>query len=116
VHKPKKRINKMRIVNFDDNVEFDDIDSLQIVIKAIPFEDSFVPSLVIISPNQEYPMSIDELNALMDGVEIARNKVDEIITYILKSKIFDANGKDLFEFDPEKFEDLGEVELEDDDE
>jgi len=116
LHKPKKRINKMRIVNFDDNVEFDDIDSLQIVIKAIPFENSFVPSLVIISPNQEYPMSIDELNALMDGVEIARNKVDEIITYILKSKIFDANGKDLFEFDPEKFEDLGEVELEDDDE
>lgn len=104
----------MRIVNFDEDIEYEDIPSLQIVIKAIPFEEAYVPSLVIMSPNQEYPMSIDELNALMDGIEIARNKIDEIITYILKTKIFDSNGKDKYEYNPEEYEDLGEVEDEDD--
>ena len=62
------------------------------------------------SPNDQYPMSIDELNALMDGIEIAKNKIDEIITYILKTKIFDSNGKDMYEFNPDDYEDLGEVE------
>ena len=100
----------MRIVNFDEDIEYEDIPSLQIVIKAIPFENNYVPSLVIMSPNDQYPMSIDELNALMDGIEIAKNKIDEIITYILKTKIFDTNGKDMYEFNPDDYEDLGEVE------
>lgn len=104
----------MRIVNYDEDVEYEDIPSLQIVIKAVPFEKTYIPSLVIMSPDQEYPMSIDELNALMDGIEIAKNKIDEIISYILKTKIFDANGKDMYQFNPEDFEDLGEVEDEDD--
>lgn len=106
----------MRIVNYEEDVEFEDIPSLQIVIKAVPFENTHVPSLVIMSPDQEYAMSIDELNALMDGIEIAKNKIDEIITYILKSKIFDSNGKDMYQFNPEDFEDLGEVEDEDEEE
>lgn len=100
----------MRIVNFDEDVDLEDIPSLQIIIKAVPFENSYVPSLIIMSPDQEYSMSIDELNALMDGVEIARNKIDEILTYILKVKIFDEKGRDKYEFIPENFEDLGEVE------
>lgn len=99
----------MRIVNFDEDIEYEDIPSLQIVIKSIPFEDNYVPSLVIMSPNQEYPMSIDELNALMDGIEIAKNKIDEIITYILRSKIFDSNGIDKYQYNPEDYEDLGDV-------
>ncbi len=103
----------MRIVNYDQDVDYEDIPSLQIIIKALPFEKSYIPSLVIMSPDDEYPISIDELNALMDGVEIAKNKVDEIITYILKTKIFDATGKDMYQFNPEDFEDLGEVEDED---
>lgn len=106
----------MRIVNYDEDTEYEDIPSLQIVIKSIPFENNYVPSLVIMSPNQEYPMSIDELNALMDGIEIAKNKIDEIITYILKTKIFDINGKDMFEFNPEDFEELEEVEYDEDEE
>jgi len=106
----------MRIVSYDEDVEYEDIPSLQIVIKAVPFEKNYVPSLVIMSPDQEYPMSIDELNALMDGIEIAKNKIDEIITYILKTKIFDANGKDMYQFNPEDFEDLGEVDEDEDDE
>lgn len=102
----------MRIVNYDADVEYEDIPSLQVIIKAVPFEKNYVPSLVIMSPDQEYPMSIDELNALMDGIEIAKNKIDEIISYILKTKIFDVNGKDMYQFKPEDFEDLGEVEEE----
>jgi hypothetical protein len=31
-------------------------------------------------------MSIDELSALMDGIEIANKSVDDIIDYILNSK------------------------------
>jgi hypothetical protein len=103
----------MRIVNFDDDTELEDIPSLQIIIKAVPFEKSYVPSLVIMSPAEEYQMSIDELNALMDGVEIAKNKIDEIITYILKIKIFDENGIDRYKYNPEDFEDFGEVEYDD---
>lgn len=106
----------MRIVNFDDDTELEDIPSLQIVIKAVPFENNYVPSLVIMSPDQEYPMSIDELNALMDGIEIAKNKIDEIITYVLKIKIFDENGIDKYKYNPEDYEDLGDVDDEEDDE
>jgi len=109
----------MRIVNYDEDVEYEDIPSLQIVIKAVPFENNYVPSLIIMSPDQEYPMSIDELNALMDGIEIAKNKIDEIISYILKTKIFDNTGKDMYQFnieDLEGIEDLGEVEDEEEEE
>ena len=98
----------MRIVNFDDDTELEDIPSLQIIIKAVPFEKSYVPSLVIMSPAEEYQMSIDELNALMDGVEIAKNKIDEIIKYILKIKIFDENGIDRYGFDEDGYDDDGD--------
>jgi hypothetical protein len=33
-------------------------------------------------------MDIDEINALMDGVEIAKARLDEIIDYLLRKKIF----------------------------
>jgi len=105
----------MRIVNFDDDTDLEDIPSLQMIIKAVPFEKGYVPSLVIMSPGDDYPMSIDELNALMDGVEIAKNKIDEIITYILKVKIFDENGIDRYKYNPEDFEDLGEVDYDEGD-
>ncbi|MEY3921524.1 MAG: hypothetical protein RL634_1285 [Bacteroidota bacterium] len=112
----------MRIVNFDNEMEFEEIPSLQIVIKAVPFENGFVPSFVIMSPTEEYGISIDELNALMDGIEIAKNKIDEIITHILKTKIFDNNGKDKYDYTNEEFneqfeviEDLDEIEIEDED-
>ena len=77
----------MRIVNFDSDINLEDIESLQIIIKAVPFEESYVPAFVIMSPEDQYPMTLDELNALMDGIEIARDKVDEIITYIIRKKL-----------------------------
>ena len=58
------------------------------MIKAIPFEDSFVPAFLIVSPDDNYEMDIDEINALMDGVEIAKARIDEIIDYLLRKKIF----------------------------
>lgn len=58
------------------------------MIKAVPFEDSFVPAFLIISPEDNYQMDIDEINALMDGVEIAKSRLDEIIDYLLRKKIF----------------------------
>ena len=113
----------MRIVNFDNEMEFEEIPSLQLVIKSVPFENGFVPSFVIMSPTEEYGISIDELNALMDGIEIAKNKVDEIITHLLKVTIFDKNGQDKFDYTNEEFneifqviEDLDEIEIDDEDE
>lgn len=78
----------MRIENYNSNINLEDIESLQIVIKAVPFEGGYVPAFVIMSPEENYEMDITELNALMDGVEIAKNKIDEIINYILRKKIF----------------------------
>lgn len=88
----------MRITSFNSDINLEDIESLQIIIKAVPFEDTYVPAFVIMSPEDKYPMTIDELNALMDGVEIARNKIDEIITYVLRKKIFNDDGEDRYDF------------------
>ena len=63
------------------------METLQIVIKSVPFEEGYIPAFVIMSPEDQYPMTLDELNALMDGIEIARDKVDEIITYIIRKKL-----------------------------
>lgn len=78
----------MKISNWEDNVDLEHINSLQILIKAVPYNNSFIPVFVIMSPDDDYDMSLDEINSLMDGVEIAKSKLDEIITYILKRKIF----------------------------
>lgn len=78
----------MRIVNYSGSGNLDDIESLTITIKAVPFENSYVPVFLIISPDDDYQISIDELHALMDGVEIAQKKIDDIIAYILRTKVF----------------------------
>lgn len=78
----------MRISNYDSELNLQDIESLSVMIKAVPFENSFVPAFLIISPDDNYQMDIDEINALMDGVEIAKARLDEIIDYVLRKKIF----------------------------
>lgn len=78
----------MKISNYPDNQDFHEIESLTVVIKAVPFEGNFVPAMVIMSPDDDYIMTIDELSCLMDGIEIAKTKVDGIIDYILKHKVF----------------------------
>lgn len=78
----------MRIVNYHHDLDFEEIETLTITIKAIPFEDSFVPAFVVISPEEDYPIGLDEVNCLMDGIEIAQKKLDSIINYILQNKVF----------------------------
>ncbi len=84
----------MKISNFEDNTDLEDVKSLQIIIKAVPYERSYLPVFVIMSPDDNYSMSIDEINSLMDGVEIARSKLDEIINFILRKKIFNEDEED----------------------
>ena len=79
----------MRIVPYSSDEQLEDIPTLTIIIKAVPFEDTFAPAFYISSPSDDYEMNINELGCLMDGVEIAKNAIDEIIDFILKS-----NGED----------------------
>jgi len=74
----------MKIIAYDGDGELEDIPSLAIFIKAVPFEKSFVPAFFIQSPDEDYNMGLDELNALMDGIEIAQKSIDSIIAFILK--------------------------------
>jgi hypothetical protein len=74
----------MKIIPYDGDKNLEDIESLSIIIKAVPWQGSYVPAFFIQSPEEEYPMSLDEMNCLMDGVEIARKSVDQIIDFILK--------------------------------
>lgn len=84
----------MRIIPYDGDQNLEDIESLSIIIKAVPFEGSYVPAFFIQSPEEDYPMSLDEMNCLMDGVEIARRSVDQIIAFILKHNDEDEEGDD----------------------
>jgi hypothetical protein len=84
----------VRIVNYPDDTNLEDLETLSITIKAVPFEGSYIPAFVLISPGDDYQITIDELNALMDGIEIARKKVDDIIDFILKTKVFNQEDDD----------------------
>ena len=81
----------MRIIPYNGEENLEDIESLSIIIKAVPFEGSFVPAFFIQSPEDNYPMTLDEVNSLMDGVEIARNSLDHIIAYLIR-KDFDGGN------------------------
>jgi len=74
----------MKITPYEGNENLEDIESLTIVIKNVPFEDGHVPAFFIQSPSENYDMTLDELNCLMDGIEIARKSVDSIIAFMLK--------------------------------
>lgn len=84
----------MRILPYDSDESLEDIDSLYIIIKSVPFEDSFAPAVVIVSPEDGYTLKMDELNCLMDGIEIAEEKISEVINYILHTKTFRGDEDD----------------------
>lgn len=95
----------MRIVPYTDLEEdLEDISTLQISIKSVPFEKSYVPSFIVVSPSDDYVIAIDELNALMDGIEIAKNEIDGLINFLLRNKIKELNY-DPFEDSPDEEED-----------
>jgi hypothetical protein len=77
----------MRIIPYDGEENIEDLDTLGLLIKAIPFEGSFVAAYSMIAPDDNYFITIDEINALMDGVEIAREKLDELLAIMLQGKI-----------------------------
>ena len=77
----------MRIVNYEGNQDFNEIETLTITIKAVPFEGIYVPAFLITSPDDEYNIKLDEMHCLMDGVEIAQRKIDDIINFILTTKV-----------------------------
>lgn len=77
----------MRIINYESSEDFNEIETLTITIKAIPFEDAFVPAFLITSPDEEYNIKLDEMHCLMDGIEIATRKIDDIINFILTTKV-----------------------------
>jgi hypothetical protein len=76
----------MRITPFTNNEDSEDYETLQIVIKAIPFEDTYAPIFYISSPSDDYIMDIEELACLMDGIDIAKKNVDDIIDFLIKGK------------------------------
>jgi hypothetical protein len=78
----------LKISAYSEYGDFNDIETLSITIKAVPFEGNFVPAFVITSPDDDYTITLDEVHCLMDGIEIAQKKVDDIITFILKTKVF----------------------------
>lgn len=72
----------MRIIPYSDKVNIEDLDTLYVIIKAVPFEGGFAPAVVIVSPDNDHLLSIEELGSLMDGFEIAEERVSEIIDFI----------------------------------
>lgn len=75
----------MKIIPSSDD-DTDDYETLEIVIKAIPFDGTYAPVFYISSPSDDYIMNIDELSCLMDGIDIARKNIDDIIDFLIKSK------------------------------
>jgi hypothetical protein len=78
----------MKIVAYDGEEYLPDIEGMMVMIKAVPYEGTYAPALIFMSPNDGYVMDMDELNALMDGIEIASKKIDEIVDYIIRNNLF----------------------------
>lgn len=97
----------MRIVPYDGDSNIEDIESIALLIKAIPFEDGFVPAYSLVAPSDDYFIKLDEVNCLMDGIEIAQTRLDELIAMMLQSRI-GSLGDDAILYDQEDEEDLDE--------
>lgn len=76
----------MRIVPYDSSIDLEDLENLYIIIKTVPFEGGFAPIAVIVSSDNAYKIDIEELYCLMDGIQIAQEKISEIIDYIINTK------------------------------
>lgn len=84
----------MRIVPYDGDDNLEDLRTLSILIKAVPFEDGYAPAFTLVAPTDDHFISISEANCLMDGLEIASRKIDELIAMMLQSKIAEHLSKD----------------------
>lgn len=96
----------MRIVPYDGNEDLEDIPTLSVIIKAVPFEGGYAPAFTLVAPADDHFIKIDEANCLMDGIEIARDRVDELISLMLQSKIAEHLGQgEIIFYDQEDEED-----------
>ena len=99
----------MKIVPYSASEPLEDINTLHVLIKAVPFEHGYAPAMVIVSPDDNYSLNLDELHCLMDGIEIAESKISEIIDYIINAKTFNFQRNlekmDDEECDDEEYED-----------
>lgn len=100
----------MRIVPYTEKINIEDLDTLYVIVKAVPFEGGFAPAVVIVSPGNDHLLSIEELGSLMDGFEIAEERVSEIIDFIAHKSSFISievdNDSDIDEEDiDDEFED-----------
>lgn len=100
----------MRIVPYTGKVNIEDLDTLYIIVKSVPFEGGFAPAVVIVSPDNDHVLSIEELGSLMDGLEIAQERVSEIIDFIAHKKTYSSISiaDDDVPFDDEDFDDEDE--------
>lgn len=76
----------MKITPYSGNEDIEDHECLEITIKTFPYDGNHLPIFYITSPDDNYPMTIAELAGLMDGIEIAKRNIDEIINYLLRVK------------------------------
>jgi len=101
----------MRIVPYSSDEEIDSFPTITIVIKSIPFEDSYVPACVINTSSEDYIITLDELNSLMDGLEIVSKQVDQMINFLISPKMIDPDNLPegmFFEFDVDDEDDDSE--------
>ena len=104
----------MKIVPYSSRENLEDLNTLHILIKAVPFENGYAPAMVIVSPDDNYSLNLDELHCLMDGIEIAESKISEIIDYIINTKTF--NFHKSLEQETSEGEDDEDEDYEEDDE
>jgi hypothetical protein len=102
----------MRIIPYDGDESLEDIESVSLLIKAIPFEDTFVPAYTLVAPSDDYFININEVNCLMDGIEIAQSKIDELIALMLQDRISSLQQNGIL-YDQDDEEDEWEIEEDD---
>lgn len=76
----------MKIVPYSGYEDIDEHECLEITIKTIPYDGIRIPIFYISSPSDDYPMTLEELSGLMDGIEIAKRNIDDIINYLIRPK------------------------------
>lgn len=84
----------MRIVPNSESISLEDINTLYIIVKAVPFEGGYAPATVVVSPDDNHVLSVDELACLMDGLEIAEERISEVIDFIVNTKSFGQKDED----------------------
>ena len=89
----------MRITPYEGSKSLEEIEGLSIVIKAVPFEDSYAPAFALICPDEEYLITIEEAACLMDGIEIANERIDELIAFILQGKVYERLNSKEYDFE-----------------